>query len=323
LSCSTAFAVSVTTGETAPDFTLSSSEGPAIALHDYKGSTVVLLYFRPEQIRSRMALKDLNDIRSRYAEKGLKFIGITAETQIKELLLTELKEIEIDFPVLIDMKRDVYGSYGIRVYPSTLIIDREGKVAAVIPGHALSYKIRLEGTIRFVLGQIDASQLERIISPEKRVIDQTALYAERQYNLALRFTEARLFDQAIEFVKQSIKAKPDLIKSHILLGYLYLDAKETDNAIEQFDTALQIEPSSNDARTGLGSALIEKGKADRAIKVLNEALLMNPYPERTFYELGRAYESSGDSENAISMYHKSIEIIIGDTILPSSLAHCR
>jgi tetratricopeptide (TPR) repeat protein len=316
-------AVSVPAGEPAPDFTLPSLDGSPVSLSDYKGSIVVLLYFRSDQKRSIMALEELNTIRAKYADKDLHFIAISAETEGSDEILPKMKEAGIDFPVLMDRDRDVYGSYGIRVYPSTIIIDKEHKIAASIPGHALSYKVRLDGTLQFIRGEIDEAQLKAIISPEKKTIDVEAIKAERKYNLALKFTKESLLYQAIEFAKQAIEAKPDIAKSHILLGYLYLDDRESEKAVEQFEKAANIDPSSNDTLTGLGAALIEIGDIDRAVEVLNKALLQNPNPQRTFYELGRAYELKGDNENAAAMYKKSIDKMMDEHVLPSSVVHCR
>ncbi len=316
-------AVSIPTGDQAPDFTLSSLDGSTYSLSSYRGSLVVLIYFRTDQKHSLLALEELKMNRNKYGKRNVQYIGISAEKREKDELLNRANELNIDFPVLLDEERNVYSTYGIRVYPTTLIVDGEGNVAASLPGHALSYKLRLDSTIRFLLGDIDKSQLEKLLLPEKRVPDASALYAERTYNLALRFTEAQFFDQSIELVKQSIEAKPDMAKSHILLGYLLLDAHDSDNAVEQFETALHIDPSSKDAGTGLGAALIEKGDTGRAIQVLSEALFLNPKPERTLYELGRAYELQGEKENAAEMYKKSLEKIVGHHILPSSVGHCR
>jgi len=321
--CNIASAVSISTGEQAPDFTLPSIDGSLVSLSDYNGSIVVLIYFRSDQKRSIIALEEINTIRAQYADKDLHFLGINAETEKRDEILTLMNEIDINFPVLLDLDRDVYGSYGIRVYPTTLIIDREGKVASAIPGHALSYKVRLDGTLQYVLGEIDEAQLQNIISPKKKERDVTALFADRKYNLALKFTEMRLFDQAIEFAKQAIEAKSEIAKSHILLGYLYLDEREAEKAVTQFEKAVNIDPSSNDAKTGLGAALIEVENFDRATEVLNKALLQNPNPQRTFYELGRAYELKGDRENSAAMYKKSIEKIMDDHVLPSSVVRCK
>ena len=317
-----ASAVSIPAGEPAPDFTLHSLVGSKISLHDYKGSIVVLIYFRSDHKRSIFALEEINTIRDKYDDKDVQFLGISAESENSDEILKRMKELNIDFPVLLDIARDVYGSYGIRVYPTTLIIDREGHVADAMPGHALSYKIRLDATLQHVLGKINKEQLLELISPKKKARDVKALYAERKYNLALKFTEAGLSDQAIVFLKQAIEAKPDIVKSHILLGYLYLDDREPEKAIEQFEKALNIQPSSKDAETGLGSALIEKGDYDSAIEILTRALFLNPYPEKTLYALGRAHELKGAPGTASELYKKTLEQVFDHHLLPASIAHC-
>lgn len=185
------------------------------------------------------------------------------------------------------------GSYGIRVYPSTVIIDREGKIAYDIPGHALDYKTRVEGTLRYMTGEIGEEQLKTILNPVLEIRDEAALAAERRYNLALRLTEARLVDHAIQVAQQSLIASPDLLKSHILLGYLFLHRDELDNALSAFRKALEIDADSSDARTGLGAALVEEGEAEQAIAVLPAVSAANPNPHMTRYELGRAYELRG------------------------------
>ena len=321
--CNIVSAVSIPDGESAPGFTLPSLDGPTISLSDYKGSIVVLIYFRSDQQRSVMALKELEDIHTKYADNGVRFLGITAETEKTDLISDQIKELGLRFPILIDKNRDVYGNYGIRVYPTTLIIDRESKVATSLPGHALSYKVKLEGTLQYVHGEIDEAQLQEIISPARKTIDVLAIKAERKYNLALKFTQSSITFMAIEFAKQAINIKPDIAKSHILLGYLYLNEQEAEKAVEQFKQAVNIDPLSNDASTGLGAALIDVGDMDRALEVLNKALLHNPEPQRTFYELGRVYELKNDKENAAAMYKKSIEKIMDEHVLPSSVRQCR
>jgi len=314
-------AVSIPVGSAAPGFTLNSIGGKAISLSEYKGKIVTLIYWRPDQERSVMALEDSKDILKRFNEKGVEVISLIAADNEKAGKIIEDKEI--DFPVLLDSNRQVYGDYGIRVYPTTIIIDREGRFARDIPGHALTYKITLEGYLLHILGEIDEEKLQEMISPHKIKKDKSLLEAERRYNLALKFTEAGLIDQAIEAAKKSIEAKPDIAKSRILLGFLHLEMKEADKALEEFNKAIELEPDSHDAKTGLGGALILKGDLDRALEILTSASVANPYPQMTYYELGRIYELKGEKDNAIKMYKKAIEKIIKKKVLPSAISKCR
>jgi len=313
-------AVSVPMGGQTPGFTLNTIDGKSVSLSGYRGKIVVLVYWRPDQKRSLLALKDVKDISMKYGKKGVQIISLVADTESREEVNKIVKDYEIDFPVLLDSDRQVYGDYGVRVYPSTVIIDKTGKLAYDIPGHAVTYKVTLEGYIQYMLEEINERELEDIISPHKEVKDEAALEAERRYNLAVRFTESGLIDQAIDAVEKSIEARSDIAKAYILLGFLFLEEKEADKALEQFNKAIKLDPDSHDAKTGIGGALILKGDLDRAIEILTDAVIANPYPQKTYYELGRAYELKGEKDKSIEMYKKALKKIIKKKILPSSMS---
>ena len=316
-------AISISGGEHAPDFTLTSVEGKTISLSEYKGQAVVLVYWRTGQKRSLLALKDINDILKKFKGKNVQTASVIAGNDNREEAMDIFGKNRLDFPLLIDSDRQLYSDYGIRVFPSTVIIDREGVVAYAIPGHPLSYKTRLRGFIKKTLGEIDESELEETLSPHREKKDQAALEAARLYNLALKFTDSGLLDLAINTAIRSVEAKPEKINSHILLGFLYLEMKDADNAFESFNKAIELDPQSHDAKTGLGGALILKGDIERAIEILNAAAAVNPYPQMTYYELGKAYELKGEKDKSIEMYKKAIKKIIDKQILPSSISRCK
>jgi peroxiredoxin len=323
LNLSVAQSINVQPGDVAPDFTLNSVEDEAITLSTFRGTIVVLLYFKTEQARSLEAMKEIQGLFGKYRSKGIQVVGVTAEAGERESILKIARENNLDFPILVDSERDVYGNYGIRVYPSTVIIDREGSVAYTIPGHALSYKIKMDGRFRYLLGEISEEELKTVMSPKREVKDDALLKAQRRYNLALKFTSSRMNDQAVMMVKQSIMAKADFAKSHILLGFLLIEEGEADEAHDAFRKALDITPDSKDAKTGLGSALIEKGELDKAIEILTEAASLNPNAQRTFYELGKAYHLKGDVTKSAEMYKIALEKLIHKHILPSTLSRCK
>lgn len=315
-----ASAIDISPGTTAPAFSLQSIDGKAVSLHQYKDSIVILIYWWPDQSRSLLALKDGQDILLQFKDRSVWVIGLTADTDHTDTIKRILKNNNIDFPVLLDSERQVFGDYGIHVYPSTVVIDKRGQVAYTLAGHALTYKKALEGHIRHVLGEIDEKTLHQMVSPRNEHKEESLLIAHREYNLALKFTEAQLFDLAGDAVKRSIKVRTDIAESHVLLGFLYLEENESDKAFGEFTEALKLNPDSHDAKTGLGEALILTGDIDKAVEILNEALRTNPHPQMTYYELGRAYELKGDLSKALEMYKRAIEKIIDKKILPSHLS---
>ena len=316
-------ALSISSGETAPPFTLSSSDGTTVALSDYKGKVKVVIFWRTEQKRSYLALKDAQNVLSEFKGKDVNVISVIGDKETLDEAKKFLSDNNINFPLLIDNERQLYGDYGIRVFPTTMIINKEGVLVDSIPSRPASYRLKLNGYIKKALGEIDEEGLETMLHPKREAVDDAALEANRLYNLSLKFVNMRMYDQAIESAANSIKAKPDLTKSHILIGYLYLEVNEAEKALEAFDRALELDPESHDAQTGRGSALIMMGEIDNAIEILTTAALANPYPQKTYYELGKAYEIKGDKDKSVEMYKKAFAKIVKKHILPSSLSKCQ
>lgn len=316
-------ALNIQAGEAAPDFTLSTTEGNTVSLSEYRDEVVALIYWRTGQKRSLLAVKDGNDVLEEFKKKNMKILSIIADSDNKDDAEKTFSENGIEYPLLVDYDRVFYSTYGIRVYPTTIIIDKDGKLSYVIPSHPLTYKKLLKGHIRKALGEIDEAGLQEALSTKKEDYDKDEKDALRRYNLALKFTKSGMHDLAIDTVLKAINAKPEMTKPHILLGFLYLETNESDQALDAFNKALELDPDSRDAKTGLGGALVLKGKADSAIEILHDAATANPYPQMAYYELGRAYELKGDKDKSIEMYKKAIEKIVKKNVLPSAISKCQ
>ncbi len=323
LFCSVSNAISIPLGEPASPFRLKTAAGKTVSLAELNGKIVVLIYWRTEHKRSLLALKDSNELLKTLKGKNVEFVSIIADSDNK----TKAKEIVtgngIEIPVLLDQGRQVYSNYGIRVYPTTIIIDKEGTIIQDIPSHPLSYKKLLKGHVSKALGEIDEAQLNEIITPHKDKKDKATLDAERMYNLASKFTSSGLYDMAIKSAENAVEVKPDMEEALILLGFLYLETENADGAVKAFNKAISLNFHSKEAITGLGGAYVLQGDADKAIETLEPATKGNPYPQMTYYELGKAYELKGDKDSSSAMYKKAIEKIIHKQILPSSVAKCQ
>jgi len=315
-------AISIPLGNKAPDFSLRTVDGTILTPSDFEGKVLILLFWRPNQKRSTDALKDVSEIIKKYKDKGVESITIIEESESIEDAKKTLSENKISLPLAIDTDRIAYGDYGVRVHPTTVLIDSKGILKYDIPSHAPTYRTKLEAYVRRLTGEITDEELENILSFGRTEKDEALMKADRRYNLAMKFVNRKMYDQAIEMAKMSIEAKPDMAKSHILLGFLYLNNKEPEAALEEFESALRINPESKDAMTGKGGALLMLDRVDEAIEILNKAIITNPYAEMAYYELGRAYEIKQDKDTAIKMYRKALDKIISKTILPSSLSKC-
>jgi thioredoxin-dependent peroxiredoxin len=139
-------------GDNAPAFTLPATDGKDISLADLKGRKVVL-YFYPKDDTSGCTLEAQNF-------QALKPSFAGAETQIIGVSPDDLKshdkfraKYSLDFSLASDESKSMLGAYGVWVEKSmygrkymgvertTVLIDRDGKIARVwekvkVPGHA-------------------------------------------------------------------------------------------------------------------------------------------------------------------------------------------
>jgi len=121
-------------GKPAPDFSLKDVlQGKEYSLSQFKGKVVVINFFTFFCGPCRDEMPDLNKINNELKGKGLQTLGIALSsdpTQIRFLV----KQLGLEYPVLIgnDKVSDAYGS--IAVVPTTVIIDKEGNVAQRIEG---------------------------------------------------------------------------------------------------------------------------------------------------------------------------------------------
>jgi cytochrome c biogenesis protein CcmG, thiol:disulfide interchange protein DsbE len=118
----------------APDFTLKDVlQGREYSLSQFKGKVVMINFFTFFCGPCRDEMPDLNKINNEFKGRGLQTLGIALSsdpTQIRFLV----KQLGLEYPVLIgnDKVSDAYGS--IAVVPTTVIIDKQGNIAQRIEG---------------------------------------------------------------------------------------------------------------------------------------------------------------------------------------------
>ena len=316
-------ALGISEGQEVADFHASTLDGRSISLSEQKGKVVVLTYWKTDQARSLPALKDINTVAESFAKKGVTVITIIPDSDDQEKAKTILNENNFKFPVVLDSKRQIYSQYEIRVYPTTMVVDRKGKLSFAISSHPLNFQKQLSGHLGKTLGELDAAGLEKALATDQVADDPAAAKMNQFYNLALKFGKSDMMELAINHATKAVATQKTALKAQILLGFLHLKNDDPDSARTVFENILQTDPQSRDAMTGLGSALIGKGDADRALEVLQQALENNPYPQWTYYELGRIYELKGEKDHSLTMYKKSMEKLIAEQILPADLSNCQ
>jgi len=134
-----ATAICVEAGKDAPGFTLEDVDGNIVSLSDYKGKVVMIAFWASWCSR---CMEEMSFLQGLYASlsNDIVVLAINQETQNLspkhvEKLKTELKELGISFPILLDKELDVWSSFCINALPTSVILDRDGKVYFAEPNY--------------------------------------------------------------------------------------------------------------------------------------------------------------------------------------------
>jgi thioredoxin-dependent peroxiredoxin len=118
-------------GETAPDFSLNSSEGAQVRLRDLRGQFVVLVWYPGDDTPG--CTKQMCDFRDSYASlkaQGWRIFGINSQSAESHQRFRQ--KYHLPFPLLIDLGQKVgqlYRTRGPIARRTVYVIDPEGFIA--------------------------------------------------------------------------------------------------------------------------------------------------------------------------------------------------
>ena len=122
------------TGSAAPSFTLGSNGGKEISLAQYKGQVVMINFWASWCGPCRQEMPLLESIYKKYNRMGFTLIGVNVEPD-SNAANQWLKQTPVSFPILYDKDSKVSKMYDVAGMPSTVIIDRTGKVRVLHRGY--------------------------------------------------------------------------------------------------------------------------------------------------------------------------------------------
>ena len=122
------------TGAPAPSFTLAARGGQNVSLTQYKGQVVMLNFWASWCGPCRQEMPLLESIYKKYNKMGFTMLGVNVEPD-SNAANEWLKATPVSFPILYDRDSKVSKLYDVAGMPSTVIIDRSGKVRVLHRGY--------------------------------------------------------------------------------------------------------------------------------------------------------------------------------------------
>lgn len=123
----------------APDFTLKSNSGKNLRLSELRGQVVMINFWASWCGPCRQEMPILDALHKRYAKAGFSVLGVNVE-QDSGLADQLLKDIPVSFPVLYDPDSVVSKLYAVDAMPSTVMVDRDGRMRYLHRGYKPGYE---------------------------------------------------------------------------------------------------------------------------------------------------------------------------------------
>jgi peroxiredoxin len=135
LALTSGLAVSASAPQTvAPDFTLPARSGGQVRLEELKGQVVMINFWATWCGPCRQEMPLLEQIHAKYEPLGFTMLGVNVEPDSADAEKW-LKGVPVSFPILFDRENAVSARFGVEAMPSSVLIDREGKVRHVHRGY--------------------------------------------------------------------------------------------------------------------------------------------------------------------------------------------
>ena len=129
-------------GYVAPDFSLRTSNGILINLHDLKGNPVFINFWATWCGPCVSEMPDIQTLYKKYKKFGLVIIGINQQESTSDVTIFA-SDYGITFPLLIDSSGKVNEAYRVNAIPKSFFIDREGVIREIYIGSMSKTEIEI------------------------------------------------------------------------------------------------------------------------------------------------------------------------------------
>jgi thiol-disulfide isomerase/thioredoxin len=118
----------------APNFTLKSLGGKNLKLSEMTGNVVLINFWASWCGPCREEMPLLNALHKKYAPLGFTVLGVNVEENL-DGAMSFLKNVPVDFPILLDNTNKVSKQYKVIAMPTTVVVDRDGNIRYLHEGY--------------------------------------------------------------------------------------------------------------------------------------------------------------------------------------------
>jgi peroxiredoxin len=112
----------------APDFRLEELSGKKVELKHFKGQVVFLNFWATWCSPCKEEMPSMEALYQKFKERGFVFLTISVDYEEKKKVKEFIDKHHYTFPVLIDPKCFTLDLYGVKGIPTTILIDKKGRI---------------------------------------------------------------------------------------------------------------------------------------------------------------------------------------------------
>ena len=143
-------AASIAPASAAPDFALRSLSGPNLRLQEQRGKVVMINFWATWCGPCRQEMPHLSRLYDKYRAAGFVLLGVNVDDDARRA--GEMAQrLALPFPVLFDSEKTVSRLYDLGTMPSSVLIDRDGRVRYIHLGYQAGFEDLYEKQIRELL----------------------------------------------------------------------------------------------------------------------------------------------------------------------------
>jgi tetratricopeptide (TPR) repeat protein len=293
-------------GQPVPPFVVPALSGQTLKSSELRGKVLVVVYVAAEQKSSEAALSKADAIARALDDQELAVVSLTADVTRVAFFRSMRDRLSIHHPMGLDVGREVYGALGLVVLPTTIVVDREGRLVRVISSYKSDYEHVLGSYVRHALGLIDDDELEEELTTRTYQRNRASDRIARRRASARLLRESGLDRDAENELRAALEIDPAHADTRLDLAMLYVDDERLEEAGTLAAAVLKDDPGHRRGKLVLGIVHYHRGRLDEAEALLREALLLNPDPIRTHYYLGLISEQRGDQSAAITHFKEAL-----------------